>query len=485
MKKLTTALAIALCACGTVCAQSFSEAKALYSKGEYGKAKTAFAKLLRKSPSSAAYNYWHGLACLKTNDLEAAAGSLEKAAKRKYADSQFVLGRVNTIRYDFDAAVGNFETYAEQLDKDKGSADERARCDLALRQAKDARMMMLGVERVNVIDSVVMDKADFLSIYRLGEGAGSLHCYAGFFGVQRDSADERVVYETELRNAIVYSDYHDGGLALYRSSRDGDGWAAGRIMPEEITGGGSQNYPYLLSDGLTIYYASDGEGSIGGYDIFVTAYSTASDSYMQPQNVGMPFNSIYNDYMYAIDEQNNLGWFASDRYQPEGKVCVYVFVPNGGKVVYDPAGVEPATLVKAATLVGFHDVQPSAEAVAAGLQRLKDVLASAGQGEERADFVFDIDDTRTYTSVYDFMSKEAQELFAKLCRQREAYDGLRAKLDGMRERYHSSSDAQREKMRPSIIDTERRVEEMRRELERLTVQVRNAEITKLKTMNAS
>ena len=273
MKKLTTALAIALCASATVCAQGFSEAKALYSKGEYGKAKTAFAKLLRKSPSSAAYNYWHGLACLKTNDLEAAAGSLEKAAKRKYADSQFVLGRVNTIRYDFDAAVGNFEAYAEQLAKDKGGADERARCDLALRQAKAARMMMLGVERVNVIDSVVMDKADFLSIYRLGEGAGSLHSYAGFFGVQRDSADERVVYETELRNAIVYSDYHDGGLALYRSSRDGDGWAVGRIMPEEITGGGSQNYPYLLSVGLTIYYASAGEGSIGGYDIFVTAYS--------------------------------------------------------------------------------------------------------------------------------------------------------------------------------------------------------------------
>ena len=484
MNKQMTVLAIALCACATVSAQSFSEAKALYSKGEYGEAKAAFAKLLRNSPSSAAYNYWHGLACLKTNDLDDAAECLGKAAKRKYADAQFVLGRVNTIRYDFDTAVENFEAYAAQLDKGKGDEGEKSRCDRALRQAKAARMMMLGVERVNVIDSVVMDKDDFLSIYRLGSGAGTIHTYADFFDEPRDSADDRVVYETELRNAIVYSDWHDGGLALYRSSRDGKGWTAGRIMPAEITSGGSQNYPYLLSDGLTIYYASDGEGSIGGYDIFVTAYSTASDSYMQPQNVGMPFNSIYNDYMYAIDEQNNLGWFASDRYQPDGKVCVYVFVPNDGKVVYDPAAIEPDTLKCAATLVGFHDVQPSQEVAAAGLQRLKDVLASAGHGEERVDFVFDIDDTRTYTSIYDFMSKEAQDLFTKLRKQREDLAGLRRKLDGMRVEFHSASDAQREKMRPSIIDTERRVEEMQASNERLAVQVRNAEITKLKTMNA-
>ena len=44
-----------------------------------------------------------------------------------------------------------------------------------------------------------------------------------------------------------------------------------------------------------------------------------TDTYLAPENVGMPFNSPYNDYMYVIDEFNNLGWFASDRYQPEDK----------------------------------------------------------------------------------------------------------------------------------------------------------------------
>ena len=40
----------------------------------------------------------------------------------------------------------------------------------------------------------------------------------------------------------------------------------------------------------------------------------------------MPFNSPYNDYMYVIDEYNNLGWFASDRFQPEGKVLSLIHI---------------------------------------------------------------------------------------------------------------------------------------------------------------
>lgn len=39
--------------------------------------------------------------------------------------------------------------------------------------------------------------------------------------------------------------------------------------------------------------------------------------------------------MYVIDEYNNLGWFASDRFQPEEKVCIYVFIPNSSKQTYN------------------------------------------------------------------------------------------------------------------------------------------------------
>ena len=75
-----------------------------------------------------------------------------------------------------------------------------------------------------------------------------------------------------------------------------DVWSLGKPLPGCINASGNANYPYVLSDGVTIYYASDGDGSMGGYDIFVTRYNTNTDTYLVPENVGMPFNSPYNDY---------------------------------------------------------------------------------------------------------------------------------------------------------------------------------------------
>ena len=92
---------------------------------------------------------------------------------------------------------------------------------------------------------------------------------------------------------------------------------------------------FFLNDGVTLYFASNGEGSIGGYDIFITRLNLENNTYLKPENVGMPFNSIYNDYMMAIDEMLNIGWFVSDREQIPGKVTIYLFIPNESKQTYN------------------------------------------------------------------------------------------------------------------------------------------------------
>ena len=92
------------------------------------------------------------------------------------------------------------------------------------------------------------------------------------------------------------------------------------------------DYPYVLTDGITIYYASDGPGSMGGYDIFVTRYNTNTDSYLMPENVGMPFNSPYNDYMYVIDEFTTWDGLPPTATSPKAKcVSMYSFPTHPSK----------------------------------------------------------------------------------------------------------------------------------------------------------
>lgn len=467
---------LCLCSANGVVAQSFDGAKKMYRDGEYEKAELAFKKLVKTSPGSAAYNYWYGLTLVKLNDRSEAEKYLKNSARRKYSEAYRALAELYTELYRFEEAADQYNLYIGQLEKSKKTQTAEKYMH-KMESVQRAANMMRGVERLNVIDSVVVDKSDFLSVYNLSRETGSLHYYNEFFGT--DDEHYGIVYVTQLGNAMIYGEKTaEGGMALCRSFKDNDSWSKAEVLPDVVNKGDFQNYPFLLSDGITVYYASMNDESLGGYDIFVTAYNTNTYSYMNPQNLGMPFNSMYNDYMYVLDEHNNLGWFASDRFQPEGKVCIYVFVPNKGKTTYDMGTTDPTLLRKAASLVGFHDVQYDREMVKEGMENLKNLFTKESGDRQNDDFEFIIDDERVYTTIYDFMSKTAQNLFLKLQTETSKLRELEDELETARLKYHNSDETGRAEVKNSIIDMEQRLEAKNAELRELEREIRNAEINK-------
>lgn len=52
-------------------------------------------------------------------------------------------------------------------------------------------------------------------------------------------------------------------MQLYSRIRLLDGWSEPEPLMS-LNEQGNVNYPFLMSDGITLYYASDGEGSLGG-----------------------------------------------------------------------------------------------------------------------------------------------------------------------------------------------------------------------------
>lgn len=131
------------------------------------------------------------------------------------------------------------------------------------------------------------------------------------------------------------------------------------------------DYPYVLTDGITIYYASDGPGSMGGYDIFVTRYNTNTDSYLMPENVGMPFNSPYNDYMYVIDEFNDLGWVCL-RPLPARRQSVYLCIHSQLiQASVQLRRVDPDKMISLAQLHSIKDTWTDTDAVKGARERLR------------------------------------------------------------------------------------------------------------------
>lgn len=238
--------------------------------------------------------------------------------------------------YRFDEAI---TALTKMIDEEKKKKNSTVTLEAQLHQARMGAEMLSGTERITIIDSMVVDADAFLSAYRLSVGCGTLAPLASIAPtlVRNSTQGAMPAFLNDFGDRMVFADTDSAGLTkLYECFTS----AAGMERPVRLTGMGSddddQAYPYLLSDGVTLYFAAQGEESLGGYDIFVTRRTSATGPFVKAENVGMPFNSPANDYMMVIDEQARIGWFVSDRRQPAGKVCIYRFVPNDVRQTLSP-----------------------------------------------------------------------------------------------------------------------------------------------------
>lgn len=452
-------------------AQTLAQAKALYEKGEYEEAKPAFKKFIKTQPSNGNYNLWYGVCCLKTGEAAEAVKYLETAVKRRVPSGQLYLAQAYNDLYRFEEAIETYEAYISDLNKRKRPTEE---AEMLLEKSKANFRMLKGVEEVCFIDSFVVDKENFLEAYKISPESGKLFMYDAYFP---DSDKEGgTVYETELGNKLYYSELQpDSTLSILSRNKLLDNWSNGSLLPGTINEAMNADYPYVLTDGVTIYYASDGPESMGGYDIFVTRFNTNTNSYLTPENVGMPFNSPYNDYMYVIDDFNNLGWFASDRYQPDGKVCIYVFIPNTSKQVYNYEGMEAQKMIQLAQLHSIKDTWTDMEAVQAARERLEKAASERPLATKKYDFMFIIDDNTNYYHLDDFRSPQAKALYGKYSQLEKGYKQQTDKLKEMRSEYASAGRDEKSRMSPAILDLEQRVRQMSAEIEQTAIQIRNLE----------
>ena len=329
---------------------------------------------------------------------------------------------------------------------------------------------MLGATaKLMFVDSVVVDKADFLTQIPLNSEAGKLASYSTFFKTEKGK--EGAVYINEFQNIIYFSEGDTlGAPGIYTSDRLGNGWSSAQQLSEIDTVYHEQNYPFLMADGITLLFAAKGKNSLGGYDIFMTRKNTETGKFYEPENYGLPFNSTANDYLLAFDEPDNLGWLVSDRFQPEGKVCIYTFVPTTQRVPFKEGEVTQKQLEAYARLESIAQTWKFGNRTQA-LNTIKAMLQGKGKGTSTASIHFPINDNTVYRSVSDFKTKRGKSLYLQLVELREMLKKTEEKLDAKRENYHRGK---REES-IDIIALEKEVQQVRTECQTLKKLIRNSE----------
>lgn len=92
-------------------------------------------------------------------------------------------------------------------------------------------------------------------------------------------------------------------------------------MLAEVNTGFNDGPIYLHIDGETMYIASQGRASIGGYDIFVS--KKIQGKWTTPKNMGYPINTPYDDFFFASTANGKFAYIASNRDGGEGGYDIY------------------------------------------------------------------------------------------------------------------------------------------------------------------
>lgn len=404
-------------------------------------------------------------------------GALYAQVKNKKAGTANVMQNANKLieKYEFTEASAIIEKELETARRRQQNTDS---LEKLLNVANHGQDMLLSTEKVLFIDSIVVSKQNILDVYRISSESGKIGYLKNLLKNEKDFAvnGTSLAYTPQLSDKIYYSGKKGGSAYLFTKDRLDDRWSEARQVKGLENFGYDQITPYVLTDGYTLYFSAKGEESIGGYDIFVAQYSQEKGRFLKPENIGMPFNSPSNDYLYIVDETNNLGWFASDRRQPEGKVCVYVFVPNSTRTNYS-TDMNDNTLINYAKINSIKATWTGKDKEAINaINRLKNVFYEKKLTQQENGFSFVVNDNHTYNSINDFKQPQAKSYAKKWIDAQKSLYAIKAKLAIERENYAKALPNEKNRMAPSILKDEKEAEMLEKQITGLEKAIREEEL---------
>jgi outer membrane protein OmpA-like peptidoglycan-associated protein len=147
-----------------------------------------------------------------------------------------------------------------------------------------------------------------------------------------------------------------GGVDIYRIYRKNDGgWSNPENLGNRINTEGNEMFPFIHPEGM-LFFASDGLLGLGGLDVFVSKVS--ANSFSEPENVGVPVNSNYDDFAFILDKKQESGYFSSNRPEGKGDDDIYNFLLlkpfRFGKLIRGTA-MQPDSSVLSEVLVNLYD----------------------------------------------------------------------------------------------------------------------------------
>ena len=140
-----------------------------------------------------------------------------------------------------------------------------------------------------------------------------------------DNPHNAMAFQTRSNTIVFSAKDESGAWNIMLSKKLNDTlWSAPQILNENITTMGNEILPHLSPDGKTLYFASNGHYGMGGYDLYMSKWNDEMGDWDTAQNLGFPFSSTGNDYLFYNTPCGMFTVFSSDRETSANEVTIYI-----------------------------------------------------------------------------------------------------------------------------------------------------------------
>lgn len=243
-----------------------------------------------------------------------------------YAGAQ-TYGRVHFadslhMSYDFTKAR---DLYTEILEDTDPSADSVLYVEISekILRSENGKNMSRFVQKPTVAAKQKFSIEDFFLYYPLEDK--SWRPVPNVLDTLPERSYVHGLYAREWDDKIYYSALGESGTRdIMMVELLDTAWAAPVVDTLLSTPAADEIFPLLSNDGNTMYFASKGLYGIGGYDIYSSQWDEKDQRWSAPQNLGMPYSSPADDFLYMETPDGEYTMFASNRECGRDSVIVYV-----------------------------------------------------------------------------------------------------------------------------------------------------------------
>ncbi len=340
IRKLISIFILTICL-GTLHAQKpidektlAAEANVFFEEGNYVQAYAMYSQLVSLYGSIPLYAFRFGAAGIyATTDRDNCIFFMKDGVRRGYTEPEthYYLARAYHLSYNFKEALVEYEKFQTSAEKKQLAKSD---CKAQKLSAESGLNLMNSIKDVQVLEKTEAEKSSFYRYMNIDPSIGKIIATPKELLSKLDlkSKEEHVLFLPNNGKKIFFSSKGKDGLTgkdIYMTSRLNGAFTAPVKLKSSVNTEFDEDFAFMHPNGSTLYFASKGHGSMGGYDIFRCDWDASINDFGPAVNMDFAINTPDDDLFFITDSLNTTAYFASSRLTSPDKLFVYRVFVNG------------------------------------------------------------------------------------------------------------------------------------------------------------